>query len=171
MTTAGRSAEGGTIVPWLSSDEQTAWRSFLTGATLLFDHLDHDLRESSGLSLPEYEILVRLSESPERRLRMAELADSVSHSRSRVTHTIARLERTGLVDRRACASDGRGVNAHLTERGWQRLVEAAPRHVSRVRAALVDQISPADLEAVGRVFRAVSDAVTAGSGEEHRVAG
>lgn len=158
-------------VPWLSEDEQGAWRSFLTGATLLFESLDRDLREHSGLSLPEYEILVRLSEAPDRRLRMAELADSVSHSRSRVTHTIARLERAGLVDRRACESDGRGVNASLTERGWQTLVDAAPRHVRSVRAALVDRVAPADLAAVNRVFRAVTDAVTAAPELDQRRAG
>lgn len=155
----------GSDAPWLSPEQQHAWRWFLTGATLLFDSLDRDLRESSGLSLPEYEILVRLSEAPERRLRMAELAASVSHSRSRVTHTIARLERSGLVDRRACESDGRGVNAHLTERGWETLVAAAPRHVRSVRAALVDQVTPDDLTAVERVFRAVTDAVSTGPGD------
>lgn len=162
--------QGTDDVPWLSREQQVAWRSFLTGMTLLFDSLDRDLRESSGLSLPEYEILVRLSEAPDRRLRMAVLADSVSHSRSRVTHTIARLERSGLVDRRACESDGRGVNAHLTERGWDTLVAAAPRHVRSVRAALVDQVTPEDLAAVGRVFRAVTDAVTTGP-SDHRLTG
>lgn len=159
-------------VPWLSDQQQRDWRSFMTGATQLFDHLDHDLREHCGLSLPEYEILVRLSEAPCRRLRMAELADSVSHSRSRVTHTIARLERAGLVDRRACESDGRGVNAVLTECGWQVLVTAAPRHVRAVRSALVDQVSPEELATVGGVFRAVTRAVTEPSEcPEHRLTG
>lgn len=158
-------------VPWLTIDEQRAWRCLITGATLLFDHLDRELRESSGLSLPEYEILVRLSEVPQRRLRMAELADSVSHSRSRVTHTIARLERGGLVDRSACASDGRGVNAHLTDRGWQVLTEAAPGHVRSVRRALVDQVSPDDLAALDRVFGAVAAAVTAPPVADERLTG
>ena len=75
----------------ISSD---AWRSYLLGTTLLMERLDRDLRENHDLSLPEYEILVRLSESPDRQLRMAELADSVKNSRSRITHTIARMERT-----------------------------------------------------------------------------
>jgi DNA-binding MarR family transcriptional regulator len=145
--------------PWLSGEQQREWRSLLAGLTLLFEHLDRHLREHSNLSLPEYEILVRLSEAPGQHLRMAELADSVAHSRSRVTHTVARLERAGLVQRRACESDGRGVNAELTDLGWQRLTDAAPAHVRQVRSLLVDRVSAADFAAVGRVFRAVSDAV------------
>ena len=82
---------------WLDAGQQHAWRAYLVGTTLLMDRLDRDLRERHHLSLPEYEILVRLSEAPERRLRMAALADSLSHSRSRVTHTVARMERAGLV--------------------------------------------------------------------------
>lgn len=148
---------------WLSTDQQREWRSVLAGLTLLLDHVDRSLREHSDLSLPEYEILVRLSEAPGRRLRMAELADSVSHSRSRVTHTVARLERAGTVRRRACESDGRGVNAELTERGWRRLTDAAPQHVRKVRAILVDRVSAEDLATVGRVFRDVVDAVAADS--------
>ena len=146
-------------VPWLSPDEQREWRSLLAGLTLLLDHMDRGLREHSDLSLPEYEILVRLSEAPGRQLRMAQLADSVSHSRSRVTHTVARLERAGIVRRCACKSDGRGVNAELTELGWQRLTDAAPQHVSKVRAILIERVSAADLATVGRVFREVADAV------------
>ncbi|MDQ3165181.1 MAG: MarR family transcriptional regulator, partial [Actinomycetota bacterium] len=94
---------------WLTDPQQRAWRAYINGSTLLFERLDRQLREEFDLSLPEYEILVRLSEAPHRSLRMAVLASSVSHSRSRVTHTIARLESKGLVERRACPTDGRGV--------------------------------------------------------------
>jgi DNA-binding MarR family transcriptional regulator len=126
------------------------------------DRLDRDLREHHELSLPEYEILVRLSESSERALRMAELADSVKNSRSRITHTIARMERAGLVVRRQCASDGRGVFAHLTDRGYAKLVDAASDHVDSVRGALIDVVDPADLTAIGRAFGAVADALETG---------
>src|SRR5687768_2446673 len=108
-------------VRWLDPDQQRSWRAFLVGTTLLMDRLDRELREQHNLSMPEYEILVRLSESEGRRMRMAVLADSVSHSRSRVTHTIARLEKAGLVERAACLSDGRGVEAVITERGFAAL--------------------------------------------------
>ena len=140
---------------WLSEPQQRAWRAYINGSTLLFERLDRDLREQFDVSLPEYEILVRLSESPQRSLRMALLASSVSHSRSRVTHTIARLEGKGLVERRACPTDGRGVIATLTTQGWDRLVQAAPMHVEGVRRHLVDVADEDDLAAVGRVFAEV----------------
>ena len=102
------------------------------------DRLDRELREQHQLSLPEYEILVRLSEAEDSRMRMAVLADSVSHSRIRVTHTVNRMERAGLVVRDACVSDGRGVEAVLTDQGGRALEEAALTHVAGVRRLLVD---------------------------------
>jgi DNA-binding MarR family transcriptional regulator len=142
---------------WLDGRQQRAWRAFLVGTTLLMDRLDRELREQHRLSLPEYEILVRLSEADGHRLRMAVLADSVSHSRSRVTHTVSRMEATGLVARDACLSDGRGVEAVLTDEGRRALVEAAPTHVAGVRRLLVDLVDDEDFDAVGRVFDAVTD--------------
>lgn len=146
-----------TTTRWLDRDQQQSWRAYLVGTTLLMDRLDRDLRELHDLSMPEYEILVRLSESPDRRMRMASLAGSISHSRSRVTHTVARLEKDGLVQRRACVSDGRGVEAVLTDEGYARLEAAAPTHVEGVRRFLVDFASDDDLAAVGRVFNSVAD--------------
>lgn len=143
---------------WLEPDEQHAWRTFITGVTALFERLDRELREQHDVSLAEYEIMVRLSESPKRSVRMAELAASVSHSRSRTTHTVARMERDGIVERLACPSDGRGVMAVLTDAGWERLVSASHTHVRGVRAHLVDVCDPADLAALGRVFDAVHGA-------------
>jgi DNA-binding MarR family transcriptional regulator len=142
---------------WLDAEQQRTWRAYLVGTTLLMDRLDRDLRELHDLSLPEYEILVRLSEAPDHRMRMAQLAGSISHSRSRVTHTVARLEKDGLVNRSACVSDGRGVEAVLTEEGLKRLEAAAPTHVDGVRQFLVDLAGVEDLAAVGRVFNAVAD--------------
>lgn len=144
---------------WLDAAQQHSWRSYLVGTTLLMERLDRDLREHHDLSLPEYEILVRLSEARDRRMRMAELAAAVSHSRSRVTHTVGRLEKDGLVRRSACVADGRGVEAVLTDDGFARLSDAAHTHVEGVRAHLVDLAAPEDLAAVGRVFGAVADAL------------
>ncbi len=144
-------------VRWLDPDQQRSWRAFLVGTTLLMDRLDRELREQHNLSMPEYEILVRLSESEGRRMRMAVLADSVSHSRSRVTHTIARLEKAGLVERAACLSDGRGVEAVISDRGFAALQQAAPTHVAGVRQFLVDLAGDEDFEALGRVFNTVTD--------------
>ncbi len=147
---------------WLSPSQQRSWRSFLLGTTLLMERLDRDLREKHGLSLPEYEILVRLSEAPERELRMAELANSVKNSRSRITHTVKRLEDAGYVARQPCASDGRGVIAVLTEGGFEKLAAAAPDHVESVRQALVEVISDDDLEVVGRAFGLVGERLETG---------
>lgn len=150
-------------VPWLSSDQQRAWRAYLLGTTLLKDYLDRELRDQHNLSLSEYEILVRLSESPDWSRRMAELADAVKNSRSRITHTIARLESDGLVERRQCDSDGRGVFAVLTDLGMKKLETAAVDHVRSVRAGLIDVVDPEDLEAVERAFTAVVDTLEVGS--------
>lgn len=149
--------EDSSDVAWLDQQQQRSWRAFLVGTTLLMDRLDRELREQHRISLPEYEILVRLAEADGHRLRMAMLADSVSHSRSRVTHTVSRMETAGLVARDACLSDGRGVEAVLTEQGRAALENAAPTHVAGVRQFLVDLVDEDDFEAVGRVFDAVTD--------------
>lgn len=147
---------------WLETEQQVAWRAFVSGATRLFDQLDRDLRLRFGISLPEYEVLVRLSEAPDAQLRMAELASSLAHSRSRVTHTVARLEKTGAVSRGACSTDGRGVVAKLTETGWELLTSAAPVHVNGVRDYLVDLAGDDDFAAVGRVFDATAKLLSPG---------
>jgi DNA-binding MarR family transcriptional regulator len=149
---------------WLSEDEQRSWRSLVLGTTLLFDRLDADLRRAFDLSLTEYEILVRLSER-EGRMRMAQLADALAHSRSRVTHTVARMERSQLVRRATSPEDGRGIVCEMTDDGLDLLRRAAEVHVRGVRAHLVDLVDPDDLRAVARVFDAVSDRLVAGHPE------
>jgi DNA-binding MarR family transcriptional regulator len=135
---------------WLSQDQQRSWRCFIEGTLRLYERLDRELRESHGLSMPEYEILVRLSEVPERRIRMAELAESANQSRSRLSHTVTRLERQRLVVRDTCADDRRGVFAVLTDEGYARLEEASHTHVTGVREHFVDLVSDDDLEVIGR---------------------
>ena len=139
---------------WLTEEQQKVWRTYLLGSARLNERLDADLHRS-GLDLPEYEILVTLEESPDRRRRMSELADAVHQSRSRLTHTIARMEKTGLVERVTCPTDRRGVWAQLTTTGFEVLQKAAPGHVAAVRRNFVDAVSPEDWAAVGRVFAAV----------------
>lgn len=146
----------GDDVPWLSLDQQAAWRSYLTGVARLADVLNRQLERDAGLSLSEYEVLVRLSESPDRTLRMAELAASLVHSRSRLTHAVSRLESRGLVARVACEADGRGINAVLTEHGWQTLVDAAPGHVRAVREHLVDRLTQDQLAALGEAMSRIA---------------
>jgi len=142
---------------WLSDDEQHSWRAYIMGTTMLLDRLDHELQQAHGISMPEYEILVRLSESPDRSVRMAVLADALSYSRSRTTHTVKRLENMGLIRREAIPGDGRGVAAVMTDQGWQLLQTAAHTHVAGVREHFLDQTNAADFAAVGRAFDRVSD--------------
>lgn len=144
---------------WLTAQEQHTWRALLTGTTLLMDQLDEELRSAFGLPLTEYEILVRLSERPDHSLRMALLADSLRHSRSRVTHTVNRMERSGLVERSTCVEDGRGVLCVMTPAGEELLRRAAHLHVEGVRRHLVDLVPPDDFAATGRVMDAVADAL------------
>jgi DNA-binding MarR family transcriptional regulator len=139
---------------WLSDDQQSVWRAWLLGSAILNERLDAQLREHD-LDLAEYEILVTLSEAPDRQMRMAELADAVHQSRSRLTHTVTRMEKRGLIERTTCPVDRRGVWANLTDAGSQLLTEAAPSHVECVRRNFVDAVDPEDYAAVGRAMRAV----------------
>jgi DNA-binding MarR family transcriptional regulator len=147
----------GSEIRWLDREQQASWRAYIMGTELLQHQLDRELREEHEISFSEYEILVRLSEAEGGRMRMALLADAMSHSRSRVTHTIARMEKADLVVRHAAESDRRGVEAVMTDQGRQKLVEAAPTHVRGVRKHLVDLASRDDFAALGRIFNEVSD--------------
>lgn len=141
---------------WLDGDQQRGWRAYLLGTQRLQEALNRQLEEDSGISLSEYEILVRLSEAEGRTVRMSELAAQMMHSRSRVTHTVARMERQGLVSRQACSDDRRGVNCVMTDAGWELLVRAAPGHVAAVRRHLVDLLEPDDFTTLGRIMAAVA---------------
>lgn len=139
---------------WLTPEQQQVWRAYLGATARISRYLDADLRRF-GLSLAEYEILANISEAKDRRLRMSELADAVQQSRSRLTHTVSRLEKAGRVRRTTCAADGRGVWAEITEEGYELLAHIAPEHVAAVRRILIDPVAPEDLEALHRVMKAV----------------
>lgn len=142
---------------WLDKEQQHSWRALMMGMTLLMDRLDSDLQTHCRISLPEYEILVRLSERPGRSMRMAQIAESVAHSRSRITHTVGRMEKAGLVTRCASPEDRRGIVATMTDEGFALLQRAAHLHVAGVREHIVDIVDPADFAAMGRVMDAVAD--------------
>ncbi|MFT8396048.1 MarR family winged helix-turn-helix transcriptional regulator [Propionibacterium sp.] len=139
---------------WLDAEQQRIWRTYLSGVARINEHLNSALR-SFHLDLNEYEILVTLSESPAHEMRMSELAAGVHQSRSRLTHTVTRMEQQGLIIRCRTDEDGRGVLARLTDEGMDLLVEAAPTHVQSVRDILVDVMSPDDFRALGRGMTAV----------------
>jgi DNA-binding MarR family transcriptional regulator len=142
---------------WLDAEQQRAWRGLIMGTTLLLDQLDADLRRDFNLSLTEYEILVRLSERPGHRMRMAQIADSLAHSRSRVTHTVDRMERAGYLVRSTTPEDGRGIVATMTPHGLSVLEQASHVHVTGVRHHLVDLVDHDDFVALGRVMNTVAD--------------
>ena len=136
---------------WLNEAQQRSWRSWLEATRLLAEQLERDLKQSNGLSNAEYEVMVRLSESPTRRLRMSELASRTQASKSRLSHQISRMESDGLVRREECPEDRRGAYAVLTDAGFARLVEAAPAHVASVRHWLVEALSPEEFSQLGAI--------------------
>lgn len=142
---------------WLTESEQKDWRAIISALTLLPVQFDRDLQAQQALSMSDYEILVRLSESPDRSMRMSELAEFTLSSRSKLTHQIDRMVSEGLVERRACEVDRRGSWAVMTDAGWQRLVAAAPDHVESVRAHLMDALSPQEFAALGEISRKILD--------------
>lgn len=140
---------------WLDGEEQRQWRAFVLATRRLFERLERDLLRDSGMSLAYYEILMLLSEAPDRAMRMSELADTLGSSRSRLSHAVARLEAAGWVRRERCPTDRRGAFAVLTDEGFATLAAAAPAHVESVRTHLFDQLSPAQLDQLHQVSEAL----------------
>ena len=124
-----------TATPGLSSAELQTWRTFLRAHATVTRRLEAELVAEQGLPLASYDVLVQLSEAPDRSLRMTELADRVLLSRSGLTRLADRLERDGLLRREACPSDARGTLAVLTDAGLQRLEQAWPTHRAGRRRA------------------------------------
>jgi DNA-binding MarR family transcriptional regulator len=142
---------------WLSDEQQADWRAWIASSMLLRDQLNRDLQEQHGLTMADYEILVELSEHPERRLRMSELAVSTLVSRSRLSHQIDRMEKAGLVVRQECTDDRRGFFAALTDKGMRAIEKAAPDHVESVRTYLLDQMSEEEFHNFGEACRKILD--------------
>ncbi|MFD5464075.1 MarR family winged helix-turn-helix transcriptional regulator [Kitasatospora sp. NPDC127059] len=141
---------------WLDQDEMAAWRGFVVASNLLNRRLERQLKDDSGLSHQQYEILVHLSAAPGDSLRMTELADRLVTSKSGLTYQVTQLERMGLVGRRSCPSDVRGVIAELTDHGRETLRQAAPGHVALVRELLIDVLTREQLAVLAEGLGAVS---------------
>ena len=141
-------AAAATPTRWLDAEEQRAWRAWLYSWMLLDDRLDRELTRETGISHAYYEILVQLSETEGRQLRMSQLAERCLSSRSRLSHAVSRLEERGWVRRQVCPEDGRGQLAVLTDEGFAALEGAAPVHVEGVRSHLFDQLSPEQVAAM-----------------------
>ncbi|GAB2907304.1 MarR family winged helix-turn-helix transcriptional regulator [Nonomuraea fastidiosa] len=144
---------------WLDSTEMAAWRAFLSTFHLLERRIEEQLKSAAGLTHPQYEILVRLSEAPGRRMRMTELARVVVASKSALTYQVTQLEKAGLVARETCPSDDRGVLAVLTDEGMRCLERVAPGHLEVVRAYLIDRLSREELQAMTDAMRKAEQAL------------
>lgn len=144
---------------WLTDEEQGSWRAFIDAVRLFTSQIDRELQRQSGLNLAYFEILVTLSEAPERTMRMSELAELTLTSRSRLSHAVARLEEAGWVARHSCASDRRGSYAVLTDEGLKVLGTAARGHVEAVRQNLFDLLSPAQMRTLGEISAVLGDAL------------
>jgi DNA-binding MarR family transcriptional regulator len=145
---------------WLSEDEQRAWRTYLRLGSLLPAALNRQLTRDCGLTLPEYEVLVQLSEAPEQRLRPFQICDALNWEQSRLSHQLTRMERRGLVARRECPVDGRGAFVALTSGGAEAIREAAPQHAAAVRRLIFDRLSDAQRTAFEEVCSVIIDALT-----------
>ncbi|MEV5437145.1 MarR family transcriptional regulator [Streptomyces sp. NPDC052682] len=149
---------------WLSPAEQRAWRAYLAATLLVEDAIDRQLQQDAGMPHLYYSILATLSETPERRLRMTDLAERLKITRTRLTYAVTRLEKDGLVRREACRWDKRGSIAVLTDAGLAVLERAAPGHVETVRASLFDHLSEEQVgqleEICGEVARALQEDAT-----------
>ncbi|MBM7461162.1 MarR family winged helix-turn-helix transcriptional regulator [Rhodococcus coprophilus] len=137
---------------WLSDEEQVLWRSYLDVTRMLFRELDRQLLRDAGISFADYEILVLLSEAPDTRMRMSDLADASTTTRSGITRAISRMENAGWVRRTGCKSDKRGAWAELSAKGSSVLADASPGHVAAVREGMFDALTPEEVTAMGNAF-------------------
>ena len=145
---------------WLSDDEQQTWRTYLRMSSLLPAALNRQLQQDCGLTLPEYEVLVQLSETPGHRLRPFQICEGLNWEQSRLSHQLTRMERRGLVSRHECAADGRGAFIELTAVGADAIAAAAPRHVATVRRLIFDQLSEAQRMAFDEACTAIVTALS-----------
>jgi len=142
--------------PWLSAKEQQFWRAHLEVSKLLDYQLGREL-QPHNLASNDYEILVVLSEAPDRRMRMTDLATATLQSKSRLSHQITRMENAGLVLRQECPGDRRGLYANLTDLGWETMQKVAPDHVRSVRHHFIDRFTPEQIDAMYAALAPVAE--------------
>jgi DNA-binding MarR family transcriptional regulator len=140
---------------WLSDDEQRAWRALLQMTSRLEAHMNRQLQETSGLSKADYDVLVPLSEAPDGRLRIFEIARELCWEQSRLSHHLGRMQKRGLIDRENCDADRRGAFVVLTASGRGAIEKAAPAHVETIRHLVFDDLAPGQLNAVTDVAEQV----------------
>lgn len=140
---------------WLEEHEQSAWRAFLDMHSRLAAQLNRELQAAAGVSHADYAVLVALSEHPNGRLRVLELARGLGWEKSRLSHQLSRMQQRGLVGRADCADDRRGSFIEITDAGRRTIEEAAPSHVESVRHYVFDQLSDEQVDALDAIARSV----------------
>jgi DNA-binding MarR family transcriptional regulator len=139
-------------VRWLTAEEERVWRRWLTLNARLAATLHRELQDDAGLSMPDFEVLVHLTDSPEGRVRVTDLARLLQWERSRVSHHVTRMESRHLVQRVECAEDGRGAFIVITPQGRSAIEQAAPGHVTTVRRLVFDALSPEELDVFAKII-------------------
>jgi len=132
----------------VSATEWDAWRSFITMRNNLDRALEKRLQQESGLSAPDYEILITLFESPLKQLRAREFATTIGWEKSRLSHQVTRMEKRGLVERRECDTDGRGTWIALTPSGSRAVLSAMRDHSTAIRHYFFDVVTPEELSVI-----------------------
>jgi len=141
---------------WLTPAEMEAWRAYILTSRRLMEILEQAL-DDHDLSMADYEVLAQLSDAPERRMRMSELAEAALLSRSRLSHRMKVMEQAGLIRKEECPDDRRGAFAVMTEKGWEAIVAAAPDHVASVRRVFTDVLTSADQQVIARSFTTIQN--------------
>ena len=136
----------------LNGRELGSWGGFLRVYGVLARELDSELTTQHGITLSDYEVLLFLASTAERRMRMSELADSVLISQSGITRLVDRLTRRGLVKRERCSADRRGLFAVLTDDGLAKLREASPTHLAGVRSRFLGRLSADEQVTLGALW-------------------
>lgn len=136
---------------WLTEPEERAWRALQFMQMRLEGALARQLAAESGLSYPDYVVLVALTDQPEGRMRLFELGDVLGWEKSRLSHHVTRMTGRGLVSKEKCPTDGRGAFVAVTDAGREEIEAAAPGHVAMVRRLFVDPLSPEQIEAMADI--------------------
>jgi len=131
---------------WLDDAQQRAWRGYVSMQARLTARLNHQLQADSELSLPDFDVLVQLTDAAGHRVRVFELARALEWEKSRLSHHLSRMQKRGLVDREECLDDARGAFVVLTPAGREAIGEAAPHHVDTVRRVFFDDLTPDEVK-------------------------
>ncbi len=150
-------------VRWLNEREERAWRALQFMQMRLEAELARQLATDSGLSYPDYLVLIALTDHPDGRLRLFELGRVLGWEKSRLSHQVARMAARGLVKKEKCDSDRRGAYVAVTRQGRKEIGAAAPGHVATVRRLFVDVLTPEQLDVVADAAEAVLAQLDGGS--------